>query len=65
MNVVSEMLSVLPYERPRIEALVPALVRRPEPAFALTEVDLERAAQAATEIGKYMGELIAARRGRP
>jgi cytochrome P450 len=65
VNVFSEMLGVPPEDRPRIEAWVPALVRRLEPAFAVSEADIERAAQAATEMGKYMSGLIAERRARP
>jgi cytochrome P450 len=65
VNVFSEMLGVPPEDRPRIEAWVPALVRRLEPAFAVSEADIEGATQAATEMGKYMSGLIAERRARP
>jgi cytochrome P450 len=65
VNVFSEMLGVPPEDRSRIQAWVPALVRRLEPAFAVSEADIERASQAATEMAKYMSGLITERRARP
>jgi cytochrome P450 len=65
VDVVSEMLGVPPEDRPRFEVWVPALVRRLEPAQAVSETDVERAAQAATEMREYLRGLIAARRARP
>jgi cytochrome P450 len=63
--VVSEMLGVPPEDRSRLEAWVPALVRRLEPAQAVTEAEIERATQAATEMREYLVGLIAARRAKP
>src|SRR5215813_7420459 len=65
VNVFSEMLGVPPEDRPRIGAWVPALVRRLEPDSALSKAEIERAAQALTEMGKYMSGLMAERRARP
>lgn len=65
VDVVSEMLGVPPEDRPRFEAWVPLLVRRLEPAQAVSETEVERAAQAATEMREYLVGLIAERRARP
>jgi cytochrome P450 len=65
VDVVSEMLGVPPEDRPRFEVWVPALVRRLEPAQAVSETEVERAGQAATEMREYLSGLIAARRARP
>jgi cytochrome P450 len=65
VDVVSEMLGVPPEDRPLFEAWVPVLVRRLEPAQAVSKTEIERAAQAATEMRKYLSGLIAARRARP
>ena len=65
VDVVSEMLGVPPEDRPRFEAWVPVLVRRLEPAHVVSEAEVERAAQAATEMREYLVGLIAERRARP
>ena len=65
VDVVSEMLGVPPEDRPRFEAWVPALVRRLEPAQAVSETEIEQAGQAATEMREYLVGLIAERRARP
>jgi cytochrome P450 len=65
VDVVSEMLGVPPEDRPLFEAWVPVLVRRLEPAQAVSETEVERAAQAATEMREYLVGLIAERRARP
>ena len=65
VDVVSEMLGVPPEDRPRFEAWVPVLVRRLEPAQAVSETEVERAAQVATEMRDYLVGLIAERRARP
>jgi cytochrome P450 len=65
VDVVSEMLGVPPEDRPRFEAWVPVLVRRLEPAQAVSKTEVERAAQAATEMREYLVGLIAERRARP
>lgn len=65
VDVVSEMLGVPPEDRPRFEAWVPVLVRRLEPAQAVSETEIEQAGQAATEMRKYLSGLIAARRAKP
>jgi cytochrome P450 len=65
VGVVSEMLGIPPEDRPRFEAWVPLLVRRLEPAQAVSETDVERAAQASTEMREYLVGLIAERRARP
>ena len=65
VDVVSEMLGVPPEDRPRLEAWVPVLVRRLEPAQAVSETEVERAGQAATEMREYLVGLIAERRARP
>jgi len=65
VDVVSEMLGVPPEDRPRFESWVPILVRRLEPAQAVSETEVERAAQAATEMREYLVGLIAERRARP
>jgi hypothetical protein len=65
VDVVSEMLGVPPEDRPRFEAWVPVLVRRLEPAQVVSEAEVERAAQAATEMREYLVGLIAERRARP
>jgi cytochrome P450 len=65
VDVVSEMLGVPLEDRPRFEAWVPVLVRRLEPAQVVSETEVERAAQAATEMREYLVGLIAERRARP
>ena len=65
VDVVSEMLGVPPEDRPRLEAWVPVLVRRLEPSQAVSETEVERAGQAATEMREYLVGLIAERRARP
>ena len=65
VDVVSEMLGVPPEDRPRFEAWVPVLVRRLEPSQAVSETEVERAAQVATEMREYLVGLIAERRARP
>jgi cytochrome P450 len=63
--VVSEMLGVPLEDRPRFEDWVPALVRRLEPAQALSQTDIEQARQSSTEMREYLSDLIVARRARP
>jgi cytochrome P450 len=65
VDVVSEMLGVPPEDRPRFEAWVPVLVRRLEPSQAVSETEVKRAAQVATEMREYLVGLIAERRARP
>jgi cytochrome P450 len=64
VTVISELLGIPPEDRPRIGVWVPALVRRLEPAFAVSEADIESAAQAAAETVNYVSGLIAARRAK-
>ena len=65
VDVISEMLGVPPEDRPRFEVWVPLLVRRLEPAQAVSETEIERAGQAAAEMREYLVGLIAERRARP
>jgi hypothetical protein len=63
--VICELLGVPPGDEPRFRRWAGPLAHSLDPAEAMTEQEIQRAAQALMEMREYLGDLAVARRARP